>query len=176
CSLLWCWRSCSSPSAALATVPGTLSGRPSRVHLVCSPPTLPCPASGRALLLRGRDLDPAQARLDEGGQPDRDLLSGGGFREAANESLVEGADDRSVGVVGVDAEGAVLDVDAHRSFSPGGAGGSEGQAREGVDDLVHRLLEGRVTEGSGHFPASAGALRFCGGDRSVPVGVSQEAD
>ncbi|HKN92325.1 MAG TPA: hypothetical protein VJ622_18840, partial [Acidimicrobiia bacterium] len=70
----------------------------------------------------------------------------------------------------------MLDVDAHRSFSPGGAGGSEGQAREGVDDLVHRLLEGRVTEGSGHFPASAGALRFCGGDRSVPVGVSQEAD
>ena len=162
--------------AGFTEVIDVIGGQGRRAELVRSASAIAFPVLTRGAALRGRDLDAANPGGYERPQPYRDLLSGGRFRESPDESFVEGADDPSIGVVGINPEGTVLDLDGHRPDSADGHGGSEGKALESVNDLMGRLLEGGVTEGTGHFPAPPGAFRFGRGGRSVTVCVSQQGD
>jgi hypothetical protein len=87
---------------------------------------------------------------------------------------VKGADDGSVGVVGVDAERAVADVDGHDVVLTGWWSGKEGEALEGLDDDSHRLLDGWVTEGPAQFPAPPGPFLLGGGHGVITVGAAEE--
>jgi hypothetical protein len=89
---------------------------------------------------------------------------------------VKGAYDRCVGVAGVDAEGAVADVDCDGAAAAGGRSGSEGEALKGLDDDSHCLLERRVPEGAAKLLAPAGSLFFSGVDGLLSVGGQEKRD
>jgi hypothetical protein len=131
------------------------------------------PASGPSRRPEGQ-LHPAEAGSDEGQQPHSDLLPGSGLGHPPDETLVKGAHDGSVGVMGIDAEGAVADIDGHDVLLTGRWSGSEGEALEGLDDLLHRLLGGGMTEGPSEFPAPPGSLLLGGGHGPFTVGPAEE--
>ena len=89
---------------------------------------------------------------------------------------MEGADDRSIGIAGVDIERTVPYVDAHCLVLPDGRHWAEGETLEGVDDFVDGLLERRVPEGTGHVAAPSGSLGLGVLGGFVTVGVPQEGN
>ena len=119
-------------------------------------------------------LDPAKAGGDEGQQPHSHLLSGSNLGQPSDEALVKGAYQGSVGVVGLDAEGAVADIDGHDVLPTDRWGGSEREAVESLHDLPHGLLEGRVTEITPKLPAPPGAFLLGGGGSPLTVGAPQK--
>ncbi|HKN37531.1 MAG TPA: hypothetical protein VJ456_00330 [Acidimicrobiia bacterium] len=87
---------------------------------------------------------------------------------------MEAADDRSTGIMGIDVERTVVNVDRHRILASGGWGGSEAETVEGFDHFPHRLLRGRVPEGGCQLPAPPHPLLCRLRHRSFPVGVAEE--
>jgi hypothetical protein len=114
--------------------------------------------------------------LDEGPQSHGDRFSGRRFCDSADQSFVEGADDGPVGIVRIDAERAVTDVDSHRVVSHPYRGGSEGKTFEHIKDLVGRLLKRRVPIRRRHISTPPGSFRLGDGCGSLTIGVSQEGD
>ena len=100
-------------------------------------------SAGRAVLTAlggGAELDPADLGRYERHQPDGHSGPRGNFGDAADQSFMEGADHRSVGVTGVDLERAMAEVDAEASVVAYRRRRSEGKALEEPDHLLGRLL------------------------------------
>ena len=134
-----------------------------------------CPAPGRPRRVEGQ-LYSADARSDEGQQPNTDVLSRSHLGQPADEALVKGAHHRSVGVVRVDPEGAVAYIDGHGVFPSDRWSRSEGEAVEGLDDLPHRLLKGRMAERTSELPAPPGPLLLGGTGGPFTVSAPEERD
>jgi len=126
------------------------------------------------LRLTETQFDAAQIRSHEWYEAHNDVLSRYVLGEALDKTLVEGADDRSAGVVRLDVEGAVMNVDGHGVVASDRGLGVERQAVEGFDDFPYGLFDRGMAEGGGELPASPGTFLCGGADRPFAIGVLEE--
>jgi hypothetical protein len=122
------------------------------------------------------EFDPAEAWSGEGHDPHSDVFPGRDLGHPADEAFVKGAHDRPVGIVGINAERAVLEIDGQDPIPPDWSGGREGKVLQGVDHLPRRLLEGRVVEGLPECPTSLKALLLGGAGRFPAVCLPEQPD
>jgi hypothetical protein len=93
-----------------------------------------------------------------------------------DEALVEGANHGSIGIIRVDAEGAVADVDGDDSVPLGWRIRGEGEACQRIHDVPHRQLRRGITDATTEVPPSADSFFLGGGGRPLAPGLPEERD